>query len=79
MFGKKHSDAARKNISTGVLNAVKSGKKLGRSAKSVNHVVISIESGSNCDVYNGTVEDIHKYYVEVAENEGILSYVIKVK
>ena len=73
MFGKKHSDAARKNISTGVLNAVKSGKKLGRSAKSVNHVVISIESGSNCDVYNGTVEDIHKYYVEVAENEGILS------
>ena len=39
----------------------------------VNHKIISIEEGPNIDVYNGTVDETHRYYVEVAENEGILS------
>ncbi len=39
----------------------------------VNHKVVAIECGGSEDVYNGVVDETHKYYVQLGKNDGILS------
>ena len=87
MYGKKHSDETKEKIGAASRDpkrtqAISEGmtkyhvwkKEFDALADPKNHTVVSIEYlEGEIEVYNGTVDETHRYYVEVAEDEGLLS------
>jgi len=59
MYGKTHTEETKRKIS-----------KSQRSK--VNHTVVSIEKVDAADVYNGTVDETHKFFIESGAGEGVL-------
>lgn len=52
---------------------LKIGSGLASINTNVNNIVVDIQEGPLIDVYNGTVDDTHNYYVWLNDKEGILS------
>ena len=65
MWGRKHSEETKAKIGV---------KTRERNLHKINHEVIAIEELNELiPVYNGTVDETHKYYVQCGEDEGVLS------
>lgn len=62
--GRNHSEESKRKISEGQRRAMREGKH--------NHQVVSVEYVGREDVYDGTVDDFHRFFVVTEEDGGVL-------
>lgn len=58
MYGKQHSQATKDKISA--------------TKRAANHVVVSVEAAGYADVYDGAVDETHRFFILTEDNGGVL-------